>query len=659
MEVYHLLSNTFGSEETVRLRKNVLTVKDKILSTSLEDFILISSGSKSEGLDFSDSDLDIMMCYDDSKVSVFETENDARACTTTKMRIVMDVGNTRLPFTRLRLFGELPLEEILLDRFDTVEGSFITNKHAKNSFLNSCLDAFEVHGPCLSTMDKRLDLAPTLRCSTWLSFVRPWISRCRSNWPSNALIRTIIRYGVLFVPIGSKGSIYEDLEWRISFSVAEKLLINSFAHTQLLCYAVLKCILKDQIQQKHAELICSYFIKTILLWLAEEKKPSFWSPQNMICCIKTCLRRLMYCVEHNLCFHYFIPEVNFFECRFTNEEHAYLLFTLKEIIDLGWESIFYSDRVLYSNVQLSKQEVKYTSLLTKDVGKSVIFTENILAFLWKYGNFQNRKIFWSYLSYLMIQKVTKHSFIDYPKKNKAIYIEYSTAKPNLLLATCSNSMCAWSTLALMSYSEGNYLKSRNAVRHCLDLLQSIKGLREDIKASKITRPQWGYISHLIEPYNCDLLCFSCISDILPAEIRPPVSPRERERYLSGHKLIETFNKISKDKSYILNIMVGQNGLDSIHHINNFLHMHHFNQLSSKINEMDLELHALELLYCIDFLCSYHLNDLRGARNALENLENEINLSFASRFIQMEAIRMDITCLNKAKELNRELIHRNM
>jgi hypothetical protein len=61
------------------------------------------------------------------------------------------------------------------------------------------------------------------------------------------IVSTIESYGVLLVPIGCKNSPNERLEWRISFFVAEKHMIYSFSHTQLLCYALLKHLLKEVI----------------------------------------------------------------------------------------------------------------------------------------------------------------------------------------------------------------------------------------------------------------------------------------------------------------------------------------------------------------------------------------------------------------------------
>lgn len=65
------------------------------------------------------------------------------------------------------------------------------------------------------------------------------------------------------MPIGSKTNINEhDMEWRISFSLAEQIIVYSINHTQFLCYAILKVFLKEVLSREDPEsLICSYFLK--------------------------------------------------------------------------------------------------------------------------------------------------------------------------------------------------------------------------------------------------------------------------------------------------------------------------------------------------------------------------------------------------------------
>lgn len=129
-----------------------------------------------------------------------------------------------------------------------------------------------IHGPCSSTKDGTFDSVGTFQCKKWVKPARQWMYRSRCTWLEYELIQSVVEHGILFVPIGCKGSVTEDLEWRMSFYVAEKLLIHSFSHTQLLCYALLKILLNDIIKQKHEYLICSYFLKTIMFWICEESE---------------------------------------------------------------------------------------------------------------------------------------------------------------------------------------------------------------------------------------------------------------------------------------------------------------------------------------------------------------------------------------------------
>ena len=124
----------------------------------------------------------------------------------------------------------------------------------------------------MSDKDGIIDTALALQSRQWISIANQWIARYNSSWPSSDVKSHIIEHGVLFVPIGSKGSKNEHIEWRISFSVGEKLLIYSFTQTQLLCYALMKIFIKDVVNRdsRCKDLICSFYIKNIIFWVSEE-----------------------------------------------------------------------------------------------------------------------------------------------------------------------------------------------------------------------------------------------------------------------------------------------------------------------------------------------------------------------------------------------------
>lgn len=147
----------------------------------------------------------------------------------------------------------------------------------------------------MSDIKGNIDLAVCVHCKSWLNLATDWIHRAQNEWPSDDIKSYIVDHGVLFVPVGVKGSVNEELEWRISFSVGEKLLAYSFNHTQLLCYALIKILLKDLIERdmKCKNLLCSYFLKTTLFWMSEDLPISVWKPANLIPCFLRCFDRLI------------------------------------------------------------------------------------------------------------------------------------------------------------------------------------------------------------------------------------------------------------------------------------------------------------------------------------------------------------------------------
>lgn len=138
----------------------------------------------------------------------------------------------------------------------------------KQQFADADL-AFE-HGPCLTDKFGMLDYAFCLHSKSWIISANQWITRQNKSWPSTEIKQTIIDHGVHFVPIGVKESENEKIGWRLSFSVGEKLLIYSFSHTQLLCYVIMKSLLSQfiNLNEQCKDLLCSYFLKTILFWIS-------------------------------------------------------------------------------------------------------------------------------------------------------------------------------------------------------------------------------------------------------------------------------------------------------------------------------------------------------------------------------------------------------
>lgn len=276
----------------------------------------ITSGSIGEALDMAGSDMNVM--YVNNDITVIES-------TSTNINIkpyifVMHSDLTKPGFTQLKLCSimhedgvDIFCEQCGLDYFMSSERTKLWLLGTVRKTVNRGLKV--IHGPCVADEDEQYDVAYSLRCKSWISQINGWLHRSRM-WPSADIVSTIESYGVLLVPIGCKNSPNERLEWRISFFVAEKHLIYSFSHTQLLCYALLKHLLKEVIEKnpRLKGLLCSYLLKTMLFWLFEELNTSFWTPHNLLYLkidlaqkmAVTCRHCCLGCIELDLhVYHYF------------------------------------------------------------------------------------------------------------------------------------------------------------------------------------------------------------------------------------------------------------------------------------------------------------------------------------------------------------------
>jgi hypothetical protein len=206
------------------------------------------SGSKAEGLDMKSSDTDIMGLIGNAY------ENNCENAT---------------EYLRFRYDSLMPdihpgyvlVESVIKGRVSGPFGSS-TLKNTIFSFLPYLKSSFTTfpHGPSISNSScgDDIDLVPCLKCESWPKIARAW--KC-FGWPSQEMINEIVKQGCYIVPVGIKVHNGSENEWRLSFSLAEKYLIFTFNHTQLMIYGMLKIILKEIISQHEdiSELFCYFF----------------------------------------------------------------------------------------------------------------------------------------------------------------------------------------------------------------------------------------------------------------------------------------------------------------------------------------------------------------------------------------------------------------
>ena len=126
-----------------------------------------------------------------------------------------------------------------------------------------------------------------MRLLAWPPVAQSWISRDRKYlWPSNAIVSEIQRKGCDLVYVSHRDYKHDFKQWRYSFSRAEVTLIRSWTPTQQLVFHMLRYIAKRAIIREREgddKVICTYHIKTLMLWECEEMSPVWWEIELRSC----------------------------------------------------------------------------------------------------------------------------------------------------------------------------------------------------------------------------------------------------------------------------------------------------------------------------------------------------------------------------------------
>ena len=383
-----LLDDVTGTEEIVQLRKDRCAIQDCMMTFVFTDDDILPwyfTGSKSEGLELAGSDTDYMLGINDSlDIHVFESVQQLdQSAERNKFLLVPDNEYPGFVFLRCA-FRTYYFEFCLQSLHDGSDDKYLGSESFLLQYKSLQSDTLisNIQGPSLETwlqhQDKSkigTDMVPSIRCEFWPSTATEWIDRPRHyGWPSLRDINTIISFGFYLVAVGHHHSPMKSLQWRTSFSIAERTLVWSFNHTQVQCYAIMKLILKEFIKIKSSEgtkgVLCSYFIKTFLFWQYEETDPSFWQSKNLRGCILFLLREFSKCIQEGVLWHYFIPTFNLLEVKLTADAKVELL----QIYDI----VFQYDMVIMSECP-SLVDVWSYFLRYKDSNQSDIIRMQIQA----------------------------------------------------------------------------------------------------------------------------------------------------------------------------------------------------------------------------------------------------------------------------------------
>ena len=220
-------------------------------------------------------------------------------------RQVRDVAHAQLYFrdndklltTGIAVTAGLPLKDVGVDEIQIVKGP-------------SAMMCFKMKGKYGNVPDFSVDHVPSLKLGFWPTITQSWLKRDRL-WPSPEILRRIEEAGCHVVPKYSDGG-DEEHEWRLSFSLPEKILAESRSSTQNLVYIIFKCLFNQHIRILDAgdKYLTSYITKTVTLWAFENMPADMFTQSNTAECLLWLLEILATCLKERHLPHCFIPSLN-------------------------------------------------------------------------------------------------------------------------------------------------------------------------------------------------------------------------------------------------------------------------------------------------------------------------------------------------------------
>ena len=174
-------------------------------------------------------------------------------------------------------------------------------------------------------------------CRSWPVSLQEWMVRKRKHgWPSPHLMMMAMSKGCFLVPVGHKLSDNSDLEWRLSPSLAERMLMFSLSETHIKCYVLLKHIVKYIVKPILGPSLTSFHCKTAVLTLAERTPWDMWIPDRLMECMDMCLGLIISWCRAGWCPNYLLPRENLFAGRMNTQKLADLMEILLTVYDSRW-----------------------------------------------------------------------------------------------------------------------------------------------------------------------------------------------------------------------------------------------------------------------------------------------------------------------------------
>ena len=251
--------------------------------------------------------------------------------------------------------GIVTYNHVRADAEDSVHGPAISNERPFQSL--TLTPSGKAH---VVKLRRYADLVACVHCLIWPLQAADWPTRHRNyGWPDSVTVGRVVSNGCDVVrvahPLCREDEWMNKRQWRLSFSRAEVVLLNSWMPVQQMVYHMLRYFMKNEILSDNANdtgggTLSNYNIKTLMLWACELKSTSWWTGD---------LKLVRICVEllHTLgvwltdarCQHYFINNCNLFD-RLRNSQFSEVTANRLKSITRPWFCEWYIDNYIHKCV---------------------------------------------------------------------------------------------------------------------------------------------------------------------------------------------------------------------------------------------------------------------------------------------------------------------
>jgi len=167
------------------------------------------------------------------------------------------------------------------------------------------------------------DFVEAFHCKTLPSEIMSWFTRMqRGYWPSQETLQAARMCGCFLVPDGHHGSINQQIEWRITPNLIERLLMFSLNIVPIQCLVVLKMLKKQEfIKYIHCEncKFTTFYCKTVIFFTLNRTPPTLWIKHRLVECIVRCLQTILEFLNQGECPHFIVQGVDLFDGKLCRE----------------------------------------------------------------------------------------------------------------------------------------------------------------------------------------------------------------------------------------------------------------------------------------------------------------------------------------------------